>query len=595
MTNNSGDYGHWHLLRPVKGECVPQRVIVFQVAPLRRRIDAGLYEDTLLCGHARCYWLSDGEVIREQFVDFGRAEQLWGFIGRYQIKDRCTWVFGHSLGYQLTLLDFWRRLDSATEHYLWAVLSDPPTIVCTRRGSRVVKYVDTVNYFREPLPSLLGGRDGWSGWALDPGAPVYDHIAWCRRVSKALGELICRMIRIVRQELRCTWQCTAASLSWSLYRHWYLSEPVWIHHHEETSRLETDSLYGGLQRVSSLGSVSSPTYAWDVNSLYPYVMATEQIPNKLIRYYHEPPVPLLHHHLGRHYCVADVRVEIPPYEIPYRSDKLAGYSRAAGRYVLCGAELIDAARDGMVCACYRLGAYETGDLFRSFVLDIYPRKLAASEQGDLAARWLWKICLNGLSGKFAQRARRWTDAKEIISPGRWCYWWHRGANVPEAIRCRSVAGQSQKMEKGGFKRNAMPMVTASITSAARSRMRALIALAPSSECLYCDCDSIHTGQRGSDALVASGHTDPVRLGALKLVVSGTDAYYWALKHYRIGDYYVSNVVQLGARKMDDGYWLQNTKRGLECTLQSGVLDRVIVREQEVRINGTCISTRPSVV
>lgn len=62
-----------------------------------------------------------------------------------------------------------------------------------------------------------------------------------------------------------------------------------------------------------------------------------------------------------------------------------------------------------------------------------------------------------------------------------------------------------------------------------------------------------------------------------------------MKHYRIGEFYVSNVVQLGARKMDDGYWLQQSKRGLESTLQSGVLDRVIVKDQEVRINGTQVA------
>src|SRR5574340_1197452 len=284
----------WHVLKPVRGECVPKRVIVFQVAPLRRRVEPGLYQDTLLCGHVRCYWLSEGDIVNEKAMDFGRCDQLWDFIGRCQVKDRTTWVFAHCLGYQLTLLDFWRRLDASGERHLWSVLSDPPTIVCTRRGRRVVKYVDTVNYFREPLPSLLGGRDGRSGWALDPGASVHDHIEWCRRASRALGGLLCRMIRICRRELRSTWQCTAASLSWSVYRRWYLSQPVYVHGDQEASQLEAESLFGGLLQVSRLGPVSSATQSLDVNSLYPYVMATQPTPHRLRRYYHEPTIPQLH-------------------------------------------------------------------------------------------------------------------------------------------------------------------------------------------------------------------------------------------------------------------------------------------------------------
>ena len=72
-------------------------------------------------------------------------------------------------------------------------------------------------------------------------------------------------------------------------------------------------------------------------------------------------------------------------------------------------------------------------------------------------------------------------------------------------------------------------------------------------------------------------------------MSGPDAYYWGPKHYRIGSYYVSNIVQLGAVQVADGYWVQQSKRGLEGTLESGVLDRVLVTDQEVRINGTQVT------
>jgi len=573
----------WHKLSSVRGECTPQRVIVFQVAPSVHADGDGYHEHTLLCGSARVYYLSHGDIADTESLDFCRPEQLWARVDSWLCRDRTTWLYGHSLAYQLTLLDYWRQLDRPSDRLLWCVLEDPPTIIHALRGRRSLKLVDLANYIRLPLPVLLGGRTGWSEWALDPGASIYDHIAWCRKVAGRLGELICRMINTVACAMKCTWQSTAASLAWALYRRQYLKTTVWVHGHAPALALEKKALSGGQLNMWRIGLVSSPTFALDVNSLYPSIMAQGATPNKLVRYTEYATPDDLRAYVSRYYCVADVDVEIPPYGLPSHAAGVAGTSTARGRYCLCGQELADVARDGMVWACYRLACYETADLFSDYVAGLYPRKRAAQRDGDEAGAWLFKLLLNSLAGKFAQRSRRWLDVADVLSPCRWGYWWRRLVGHSEPQRMRTLAGQVQRLEEGGFKRDSCPVITAAICSAGRSRLRDLCGLVPYPGPHYCDTDSLHCGTDGLLALQAAGLCHPSDLGKLKTVCSGPDAYYWSPKNYRIGEYSVSNVVMIGAKRLDDGYWLQQAKMGIQRTLAMGLLDRVIFHEREVHL------------
>ena len=572
----------WHLLRPSKSLATPARVIVFHIEPEIRQVADREYEHVFGRGSAMATWLVRGEIAAEESADLLRPEDFFHFVRRVQIKDRCTWIFAHGLAYQLTLLGIWDHLGRADEYFLWGVLEDPPTIVCTRRGRRLIKYVDTKNYWRMPLWELIGELPTVPLASTSCGMMSTAAHDVARYKTQALSRLVLSAIATVARERICGWQCTAASLSWAAYRRSYMHSQICIHGHAAATTLEGDSLFGGRLETFRSGLVNNTTYSLDCNSLYPHIMAMTHHPSKIISYQEETTVRELHQALLGYWCVADVAVEAPPHPLPVRRVGSVDYSQARGVYTLCGEELHRCVREGMVYAVGRLGRYEQSDLFSRFVTDLYPRKIASKEISDVANYQLYKMLLNGLSGKFAQRKREWINAPQIPCTSRWSYCWYTRAGDNRAVRCRSLAGHCQIAGEGGWKRDSFPAVTASITSGGRCRLESLVRCAGRAQTYYIDTDSIHTGEDGYLNLVQAGEIHASIHGRLKVVTRGADAYYWGAKQYRVGDMWVSNVLNLQAHDGNAGHWLQESRRGLYLTFASGLLDRVVVREQEIR-------------
>lgn len=331
------------------------------------------------------------------------------------------------------------------------------------------------------------------------------------------------------------------------------------------------------------GAVQESVAVLDANSMYPYVMAAEAHPHKLIAYFEEGSKRVLYQALRRYWCVADVDLAGGHPPLPMSTTKGPVSLRSAGRAVLCGQELAAARDAACITTVRRLAVYEVADLFSGYVGYLYPRKLAARQAGNEAEADFYKLLLNGLYGKFAQKGVRWKDDETATAGDRYAYWYRRLPCSGRLQRCRRIGGVGQVLEEGHEPRNSFPAIAAGITAASRTELQRTIDLAGESNCLYCDTDSIHTTARGRARLDRAGACHPARLGGWKEEAVGPDAYYWGQKHYRVGDLWTCNYLAASAREIAHGTFLQDSYSGLETILATGTVDRVTVQERQIQL------------
>jgi DNA polymerase type B, organellar and viral len=573
----------WHLLPGMTSATLPTRTLCFSVLPKIREVEAGLSEHTFRIGHASTQWWVKGRLVDRLETVLRRPDDLFSWVRRTGANDRSTWVFSHNLGYGCTLLGLWDRLGLPGMDYVFGVLEDPPTILLTRSGRRLTRWVDTLNYWRVPLREVRGAVAEKDLDQPAPGAPDSDHHFVCRRRNRVVEDLVCRMIQILEETQLCGLQSTAASTAWAAYRRSYMTSGIFIHGNKDAIGLERSSLAGGRPQVWKTGCVNQPTCALDVNSLYPHVMASEPQPCKLVSFQYETTVQELHQALQGYHVVAEVllfaepsgRDPISPLRVPSHGGRPIFY--------LGGRELSRAVHDYGVAAVGWMVRYERADLFSHWVRDLYPKKVAAREKNDFAECLFWKMLLNGLPGKFAQKKRGWLDDNSIPCPDYWGYFWSGDLRSGSRQRCRAIAGVAQRLSEGGEVRNSFPALTASICGSARCELREHVQGAGETQVWYTDTDCLHTSLEGFERLQSKGSLHPTRIGLLKELARGEDSYYWGPKHYRVGDYWVSNVIQADAEEVTRGVYLQSSKQGLGQVLTCPLRDRVFVKSREVTV------------
>ena len=561
---------HWHILRPTSGESVPDRVLVFQVAPLIRWIDSKSTEHSWGGGAGATYHLVDGRVESAAPATFQTREDWYAWIAANRRRDRCTWIYSYGLTYGLTLLNWWRMAERAGERILFAVLSDPPSIVSTRRGRYVSKYVDIANYIRDGLAGLrrdCGAEGPPASQGQSLGVPDLDA---CRNRVRLVGEFVCRAIGLVRAHRLCAWQPSAASLSFATLRHSFLDAGIAIHGDQQATELERACLFGGRVQMWRSGQVDQPVTILDFNSLYPYVMAHWPLPIKLRRYSDEETPKSLRQALQGYECVAAVRLGPTQLAYPLRGPGHSVWSGAAGVYYLGGAELRQASGERLIRRVLALARYDAGMPLESFARALFRLKCSLADQGDLAGATFVKLVANSIVGKFSQKGRKWVHYEEIHARGKWCTWW--GRHPVDGTFClhRCLGGHPECLETGHEWQHSLPGLSAAITAAGRIELSRHLAIAGTDQALYCDTDSIHSLPVGYRRLVAADAIHPTAWGKLKILHKGEDAYYWGLKHYRVGTKFVCAGLTASAWSVADGVYLDAARRGFSRLLADGL-------------------------
>lgn len=573
-----------HLLTKVTGNYAPARAVFVDCEAEIRDLPGvpRRQAHSFRLGVAVCCWLKDGQVVDRVVYHFSRAVDFWSWLQGVKGRNVSTWVFSHNLGYDLTLLGFWELLERGPQELKFVVVDDPPTIIITTWGRRAVTYCDSMNYWRLSVQDL-GESVGLPKLPMPASsAPVAAWYQYCQRDVEIIELCLTQMISRCRATQLCSWKATAASLSWHAYRKSFLGTPICIPACSKTRRLERESYYGGRVWCPKRGQVNEPVSVLDVNSLYPSIMATCHLPNRLLKYTESIGRQDLRRMLTESTGIAHVLLESPHPPIPVRSRSGVDYTTGACETVLAGEELEAAYAAGAVRAVYRAALFARDDLFSGYVNTLFASKQAAVAAGNAADATLYKLLLNSLSGKFAQKRRRWIDDPKTAAPDSYAFFYVLRGVSTVPVRYRAIAARVQYLDVSGEPRNAFPAIAATITAASRRVLDRLINSAGAACALYADTDSVHTLLPGLKSVAQCGFLFSGQLGGLREVCRGEHATYWGPRNYRVGTRFCCAGIKANALEIADGIYRQDAFAGIEVTLQGGALSHIVVTERVIK-------------
>lgn len=489
--------------------------------------------------------LANGMATR-RITGQGKSQgDFWNWLDSVSDEHRCTWVFAHNLGFDLTQLGFWSMLDAGwftleplyqnsdgnggKPKRTWVgklCLETSPCYVVVRKGKKTYKFVDTCNYWPTSLAEIgesIGTRKMQMPLPDDSDKKWYDYCMQDVRVIEyAITALIARWIK----EDCGVFQMTAASLALTNFRHTcpirttdgthvdIVTVPDACYHRDER-----EAYYGGRVQCFYRGELADTVYHLDANSLYPAVMFRDDFPRRYSHTLNNPTVQECIGLLPVYGLVATVSVRSRHETYPMRID---GYQyHACGRFwtTLAGAELCRALQNGHIDKVHVAHVYSVAPIFRQWVNYWYGRKIQSVDGTTCNAgeREFCKMILNSLSGKFSQKTKCWRDQRGKIPPERWGGWTEYDELTMTHKNYRAIAGNQQVLEDGPEPSHSFPAISAFITAAGREVMRDYINLCPEKSVLYMATDSLIVTEEGYESLEMAGAIDPSRLGGLRVV------------------------------------------------------------------------------
>jgi hypothetical protein len=461
----------------------------------------------------------------------------------------------------MTLTGLWQHIDAGLFEVVTLIDGDPPVVCTVKAPNGKLIFVDLRNWYRVSFDELAevftdtATTANQQAYAVT--SPVYASTIRCYVIEQAT----LAMFAFVKTHDLGNWRTTVAAQSMQLYRHrlgprkiitkihtnrkgkleWKREERVWPLTHDKTDiqNLERAANYGGADIAFFVGSILpeadyfktppelprhkegsyefGPVYHLDVNSLYPYVMAEQQYPAKMVGYNDATSVTHLAELMFKYVVLADVCVNARSRVYPKRMNNRVVYAKGVFWTLLIGAELADAMHRGEVDAVGYHVCYDPMYLFGDYVDELYPLKLKYRDEGNKPFLAITKLLLNSLYGKFSQKTRRWETIDYAGPFSKWSRWVHYNVDTDQASLWRSLGGSTQRLNETATVPYGMPCISAAVTAAAREVMRVYRERAGELEVYYQGTDALLVTKTGYDRLLAADCVHPSRLGALRLI------------------------------------------------------------------------------
>lgn len=444
-----------------------------------------------------------------RFEDYGA---FWDLVeSKVRPKTR-LFIFAHNWSFDGPVLSMFDQLPERGWRLVQAVIDGPPIILVWRKGSKTLKFLDTLNWWRMPLarigeslslPKLKmpGKRAGSAAWDR-----------YARNDVEIIRRAVLEWLAFLDHYDLGTFGPTLASQAIRAFRHRFMAHDILIDDNAGALQLARESLHGGRTEAFRIGRVPGPVHCLDVNSMYPAVMADGLYPTTLRLFAKRVSLVELRRWLSSHAVVAMVQLETSRNRFAHVHNKRLVFPVGRIRTALTTPDLIDALKHGEIVRIESAAVYDQAPIFKGFVEQLYRLRQDAMHAGDNVRTWLLKILMNSLYGKFAQRGQKWettaqTKDRSIAS------WREVDVESGRVFSWRRFAGQVQLRSVDPEALDSHPAIAAHITARARSLLWDLIQLAGPQEVLYVDTDSLWTTEQGRAAL--HGSEDPKRLGALK--------------------------------------------------------------------------------
>lgn len=484
------DFRDWHYLRRLKTTTTPASILIFdtETYPIADANIPGKEWHHLRLWVAEYLRIEGGKETRNEVVSGASADEFWQYVKTKLDKKRPLWMFAHNLGFDLTVLGFWKDVleskwefkqtlpkrtsskgNACAEHwYGCSVLNDPPTIVkCREPGTtKTIIAVDTYNYFRSSLAELGESIGVQKSQKPSNDAPLIVWADYCYQDCQVLKHAVMSLINFVKDNDLGTFGLTVSAQAMFAYRSRFIEDncQILIHGNKRAINLERQSFHGGAVHCWFKGKVVKedeydslplslhdekpyrlgPVHYLDVQSFYPSIMHSEPLPYKLKRMYDNPSEGEFNEALESKGVIADVTLDCDEPGFPVTRAMRTYYATGRLRTVLPYPELARAVSEKCIVKINAMATYEVGFIFRRFVYYFWQLRKEYEKNGNLPMAYMCKLMLNSLYGKFGMKKYRWEDAKNHPSPVPFGYFFERGERDKETQVFRSMCWLPQK-------------------------------------------------------------------------------------------------------------------------------------------------------
>lgn len=560
----------WHILKRNETSETPQQAIWFDTETDQVRISPTEVRHVLRFGWA-CYRKRNrhGNWSQPEWYHYHQPSEFWTWATSH-VRDRTKlWLLCHNTSFDLPVLDSFRELPARGYRLASGIIDSPPTILKYTVEGKSLTILDTLNFWRMPLANL-GRHVGLPKLEMPaPNASQEDWDTYARRDVEIIMRACTEWWDLLKREDLGGFAPTLAGQAMRVYRHKYMSHPILIDGHAGALGVARDSYHGARCECNRIGGPFQDVTYVDVNSMYPHVMRTFEMPYRLIGYREKLTARDLRSYLDRGACCAEVDLETAA---PFAAIKHRGkLVFPTGRFLAClsSPELEYALSYATVHRVLRLACYERAVLFRDFVMDFYLRRRKAIDNGNPTEGWFYKTLLNSFYGKWGQNGVKWEicgDAPIGVFSSEPFYDADRG----ELTRIRQFGGVAQILRHEGESLESHPAIAAHITAYARMILWAFMRQATVKEYLYCDTDGIYVTRDGLNRL--RDHLDSEALGKLKIVETYRQVFIYGCKDLVCDGKKTLKGIRNIAEQIRPDTYLQEKWTSLKGLLREGRMD-----------------------
>lgn len=517
----------------------------------------------------------DGQWLTPQWHRFTSGEQLWRWIVKHTSDRKTLYVWAHNQSFDWQASDGMVQLRELGYSMTSAIVDSPPFIMQWRSDTRKICVTDTLNIWLMNLKSM-GKLTGlaklempatWSESASDD--------EYCRRDVEIIMYAICDWADFLVVNDLGKMQLTVASQAMQTFRHRYLTDNILIDNDERALSIARSSYRGGRVECFRIGTINGPLYLLDINSLYPYVMMSEEYPLRLVRTSEHITMEELTEILSQYCVCATVTVNLHEPCLALRDRHKLIFPTGRFRAHATSPELRYLIETKQLVSVEECAIYERGRPFVGFVNDLYARRIAHKSAGREIESEHYKKLLNSFSGKWGQNGRKWVDCGPV-EHNNITFIRAIDADTDQVTEYRTFGGRLQRRETLPESLNSHPAIAAHFTAYGRMVLWALMREATREQYLYCDTDSILVTVEGLHHL--NDRINDKSLGGLKLVGEFAHVTLYGCKDYILDGRRVCKGLRDSAVDLGDGSWRQTRWTSFRGALRRGTVARPVSQE-----------------
>lgn len=555
------------LPRTVKNT-IPKRLIFYDTETYINTDDNGKTHFPLRLGVARYIELDkDLDIINEETCLFRHQSEFIDFCLKHSKKAKRIYLFAHNSGFDIRVMDLhveFNRLGYTSEP---PIINNRVFIWDVKTSINTWTFLDTANYGVSTVDNL-GVDMGYPKLTVDFDTVTDDDLMiYCARDVEILEKFIINYLRFLFNNDLGAFRSTIASQAFNTYRYRFMKIQPQIHNNEDALKLERDSYFGGRVECRFIGELNSDHYYYvDFNSMYPYIMMTKPVPYKFRGFTKNVNLRLLRMRAKTSYVIARVLIstEEPAYAIK-RNGKLV-FPIGIFKAVLHNEDILHAIKSGHILHCYDCAVYEARNIFDQYVEFFYNLKVRYTKEHNNSWRFITKLFLNSLYGKFGQRETTREMIGESESDDIFRLSCYSDASF-EHYQLVMWFGSLFKEAKLGETIYSCPAIAASITAYARKRLWDILKIAGEDNIFYMDTDSYITNQQGYDNLAE--YINPDILGMLAIEDKSDSVTIHGNKDYVFGETVKHKGLPKTAIQLDDNLWQYTQFQGFLTWLNLG--------------------------